>query len=258
MRHSITLTLIYLSICLCGVSCGEKKEKSSEFPPVVTKTVSDSAGYEIDGHSKVYAKISIESPTGLDDLSMKNFSMWLSTVVERERSTDADAVSSLAKAFTATTAVNLKNKYDSMDKISKKKVNEMYVRVSVTKIYEDDDYVTYLFEEEEERGEGHPSRKSIGYTFNRIDFSLAELIKAGDEEKYGKAIAEELGNTLVSDPEKLMDVLLIDDKYKEKNIVPLPANGAYLVGDSLVFKYQEYEITSYNFGMPCVRIPIKD
>ncbi len=252
MKQGIRLFFIATALCATCISCGKKKIPDPILPPIETHFTKDTLGYEMENKSKVYAIISIDSPVDLDELSNKNFSMWVSTVLERECSTDKDAVNSLAKAFVTTASANLRNTYTTLDKESKRTIKELYTKVDINKIYEDQKYVTYLFEEEIFDGGSHPMRKSIGYTFNRMDFSLADLIQPEETETYSRQITEELGKTMVSDPSKLMNLLLIDEKHKEQNLVPLPANGAYLVGDSLIFKYQEYEIASYNFGFPTV------
>ncbi len=254
--NKLHIALVLMSVIfLCN--CGESAKPVKTLGAIKTESVSDSLGYEMENSGKVYAQISIESPVVEDELSRKNFATWLSTVVEREKSTDKDAVHSLAKAFVTTAAANLKNDYVNLDEESRRKHKELYVRVKIYKIYDDDQYVTYMFEEEEESGGLHPYRKSIGYTFNRSDFSLADLIESVDTYYYRSEITKCLGEELVDDASKLMNVLQIDDKSKSEGKVPLPANGAYFVDDSLIFKYQEYEIASYNYGMPVVKLPYK-
>ena len=66
-------------------------------------------------------------------------------------------------------------------------------------------------------------------------------------------VTEELGHTLVDDPENLRG-LLFEDAVDKSGKVKLPAHGAYLIDDTLVFQYQEYEIVP---GKPCVKIPMK-
>ena len=73
---------------------------------------------------------------------------------------------------------------------------------------------------------------------------------------YREAITSQLAEQMNMSQEQLMDFLLIEDDCKKEGLVPLPANGAYLDGDTLVFQYQEYEIAPYSPGMPCARIPL--
>ena len=84
--------------------------------------------------------------------------------------------------------------------------------------------------------------------------SLADLISFDEIADYRRLITEELGKKLVRIPSKLFDLLIVDESCRSEGLVPLPANGAYLECDSLVFQYQEYEIAPYSAGMPCVRL----
>lgn len=251
-RLSIILAVL---VAIWSQSCGSSSPKDDTSVTVVeTKVVSDSAGYELE-KGKVYAKIIIDEPTDVNNLCKNNFAMWISTVLEREKTSDKDAVHSLASAFIQTRAANLKNAFIEEQKFAEsKQLKPFFTDVEIRKIYEDNTFITYLMEEETYSGGEHGMHLSVGYTFNKSDFSLSDLINPEDSDTYRQEITEELGRTLVDNPSNLMNLLQIDDKSKKEGLVPFPANGAYLENDSLVFKYQEYEITPYRYGIPCVKI----
>lgn len=247
--------LMAVLLAICSISCSSSSQKDDSHVTVVeTKEVTDSAGYELD-KGNVYAKIAIEEPCKVNDLCKNNFATWLSTVLEREKTSDKDAVRSLASAYIQTRAANLKNEFlEELKFVDNKQLESFFTEVEIRKIYEDNTFITYLMEEDTYSGGEHGMHLSVGYTFNKSDFSLSDLINPEDSDNYRKEITESLGNTLVSNPSKLMNILQIDDKSKKEGLVPLPANGAYLENDSLVFKYQEFEITPYKYGIPCVKI----
>lgn len=251
-RQTIILAVL---LAICSLSCGSSSQKDDSPVTVVEiKEVTDSAGYELD-KGNVYAKIAIEEPCKVNDLCRNNFAMWLSTVLEREKTSDKDAVRSLASAYIQTRAANLKNAFIEEQKfVDKKQLKPFFTDVEIRKIYEDNTYITYLMEENTYSGGEHGMKLSVGYTFNKSDFSLSDLIAPEDSDTYRKEITEALGKKLVNKPSNLMNILQIDDKSKKEGLVPLPANGAYLENDSLVFKYQEFEITPYKYGIPCVKI----
>lgn len=253
------IRVIIYSLCFAMLGlfvscrCGEKEKSQNTMAPVKTVLVEDSLGYDVENKSSVFTTISIESPLGLDEASQKNFIIWLSTTLSCERSMDKDAVKSLARAYVSTGAANLKNAYTKLDNDLKKSPIQLWDVVNIKKVYDDDLYVTYIAEREYFGGEYGVQSASIGYTFNRSDFDLAELIDPSDEQYYIDMVTEELGHTLVDDPENLRG-LLFEDAVDKSGKVKLPAHGAYLIDDTLVFQYQEYEIVP---GKPCVKIPMK-
>ena len=253
MNIRITLFSLILALLVLFVSCGEKEKSSNTMAPIKTSVTADSLGYDVENKSSVYSTISIEAPIGLDDQSQKNFVIWLSATLSCERSMDKDAVKSLAHAYVATGAANLKNAFTKLDNELKKSPLQLWDVVTIKKVFDDDQYVTFIAEREYFGGELGVQTASIGYTFNRSDFTLADLINPDDEQYYVDLVTEELGKILVDDPENLPSALL-EDAIDNTGQVKLPTHGAYLIDDTLVFQYQEYEIVP---GKPCVKIPMK-
>ena len=238
------------------MSCGGKKEevKGPLASDIRTELVSDSVGHKV-GEGVAYATINIEAPVGITPLCKSNFAVWLSTVLDREMPSDSDPVKALERAWALTAAANNHRSYvNNQSELEHDGKTEVYTRVNIRKHYENSDYITYMMETNTYTGGIHGGHSKVGYTFNKTDMSLSDLISPDKVMEYRRAITEELGKKLVRNPSKLFDLLLVDESCRAQGLVPLPANGAYLEGDSLVFQYQEYEIAPYSAGMPCVKI----
>ena len=75
--------------------------------------------------------------------------------------------------------------------------------------------------------------------------------------KIQQAITKELCKYFeVKNWNELKELLSLSDDLTE--VVPLPAAMPLIMGDSLVFDYQPYEIAPYAAGMPSAKISIAD
>ena len=248
--------LVCFLLVLCILGCGGKQEevKGPLASDIRTELVSDSVGHKV-GEGLAYATISIESPVGITPLCQSNFAIWLSTVLDREMPSDSDPVKALARAWALTAAANNNRSYiNNQTDLEQSGKKEVYTKIEIRKHYENSDYITYMMETNTYTGGLHGGHSNVGYTFNKTDMSLSDLISPDKVMEYRKTITDELGKKLVRDPSKLFDLLLVDESCRSQGLVPLPANGAYLEGDSLVFQYQEYEIAPYSAGMPSVSV----
>lgn len=246
--------LLVATISISLFSCGSGKSGNEGNEVVNTHEVTDSIGHKV-GKGVAYAKIRIEEPDYISDICKKNFAMWLSTVLEMEKSSDKDAVHSLATTFThMVSARHEKTMKESQKEFESLRIDEIYTSVDISKVYEDSEYITYIFNEDSFEGGPHGSHRYMGYTFKKSDLSLADLIKPEKVKEYRQAITDSLSVELGVKPSELMETLLIEDDCKQEGLVPLPAGGAYLLGDTLVFQYQQYEIAPYSYGLPCVKI----
>lgn len=246
-----------VSAFLAACSCGGDDSKNVNFSKINTFVVSDSSGYEV-GKGRAYAVINIAEPSGLSKLCKKNYAMWVSTVLQVDPTDDKNAIQSLAAAFSQKEALRNQAYYiDNQNELEERYIREIYTRVGIRKLYEDQQYITFMKEDTVVRGEVHKSHLAVGFTFNKEDFALAELLNTDDVKSYRKKITEQLQKSMGKSHEQLLDYLFLGDDCKKEGVVPLPANGPFLLGDSLVFLYQEYEIAPYKAGMPCVKLPFK-
>ncbi len=249
---SVLLSSAFFSSCSCG------DDTKDPFARTNTFEVCDSAGFNT-SRGLAYAKICIDEPSGLTPLCKTNFIMWLSMALDQQIEDGSEPdMASIASRFVKTAAE--KNKKIFLVKgneFDPNHIKELYTITTIRKIYEDSDYITFVIDEHSFIGESNKRHSSVGYTFNKTDYSLADLIQPSDEINIRKQITEELTKILLKpgDNRKLADILFSSDEVLKDGMVSLPANGAYLDGDSLVFVYQEYEIAPYKYGMPCVRLP---
>ena len=243
--------------CLALTACSGDKGPEGGFYKINTFVVSDSAGYKV-GKGTAFATVFIDDPSGLSELCKKNYAMWVSTVLQVDPTSDKEAIKSLAAAYTRSEA--LKNQaafINNKEELDAMLAREVYTKTGIRKIYEDKDYISFMKEDTVFRGDQSKANLSVGYTFTKTDFTLVDLVNPADVTEYRRQITEQLGKTLVKKPEQLLDYLLIEDDCRKQGMVPLPANGAFLQDDSLVFLYQEYEIAPYKAGRPCVKLPFK-
>ncbi len=246
-----------VSAFLAACSCGGDDSKNVDFSKINTFVVSDSSGYEV-GKGRAYAVINIAEPSGLSKLCKKNYAMWVSTVLQVDPTDDKNAVQSLATAFAQKEALRNQAYFiDNQNELEDRYISEIYTRVGIRKLYEDQQYITFMKEDTVVRGEVHKSHLAVGFTFNKEDFALADLLNTDDVKSYRKKITDQLQKSMGMSHDQLLDYLFLGDDCKKEGVVPLPANGPFLLADSLVFLYQEYEIAPYKAGMPCVKLPFK-
>lgn len=254
LRFIFHATLL-CALCLLLTACpGEQADEGGYFK-INTFVVSDSNGYKV-GKGVAYATVYIDDPSGLSELCKKNYAVWVSTILQVDPTDDKNAIKSLASAYTRTEA--LKNQavfVNSQEELNTLLVREIFTKTGIRKVYEDKDFITFMKEDTVYKGDQNKFHLKVGYTFTKSDFTLAELLPVDSAATYRKAITEQLGKTLKKTPEQLLDYLLIEDDCRKEGLVPLPANGAFLEDDSLVFLYQEYEIAPYRAGILCVRLP---
>ncbi len=255
---SIRLFIIAaVSAFLAACSCGGDDSKNVDFSKINTFMVSDSSGYEV-GKGRAYAAINIAEPSGLSELCKKNYAMWVSAVLQVDPTDDKNAIQSLATAFAQKEALRNQAYFiDNQNELEERYVREIFTRVSIRKLYEDKDYITFMKEDTIVRGEVHKAHLAVGFTFNKADFALAELLDQDDVKSYRKKITAQLEKSMGKTHQQLLDYLFLGDDCKKEGMVPLPANGPFLQDDSLVFLYQEYEIAPYKAGMPCVKLQFK-
>lgn len=256
MSLRLLLRSVLLSaLCIALTACPGDKEPEGGFYKINTFVANDSAGYKV-GKGTAFATVYIADPSGLSELCKKNYAMWLSTVLQVDPTSDKEAVKSLAAAYVRKEALKKQAEFiNNREELEASLVREVFIRTGIRKIYEDKDYITFMKEDTIIGGDQNKSHLSVGYTFTKADFTLADLVDSADVDNYRRQITDHLGKTLVKHPSQLFDFLLIGEDCRSQGMVPLPANGAFLQDDSLVFIYQEYEIAPYKAGRPYVKLP---
>lgn len=129
---------------------------------------------------------------------------------------------------------------------------ECYKGVKITKMYETDRYVSYLYTQEGYSGGAHGWYLMQGQTFRksdgrRIDYDifrtelmdeLADLVKDNIFSQYFESDKEQFENSLT---------------MENNDFFPLPTSAPIFREDGVEFVYQQYEIACYAAGLPaCV------
>lgn len=107
----------------------------------------------------------------------------------------------------------------------------------------------------------HPNYTSYGITYLKPD---GKKVKLGDLDA---AKTSEIKDELLTKVKDFFTELTKDDELNVDDIVLLnekdgkidwPVYGLFLLGDSAVFSYQMDELAPYAFGMPDVRMSLKE
>lgn len=133
--------------------------------------------------------------------------------------------------------------------------------VEVKLLEETDKYVTMGVYEELMFSGPHPNYVSYGITYLKPDGKKVEL---GDLET---AKTPEIKDELLTKVKDFFTELTNDDELnvddfillnEEDGKVDLPVYGFFLQGDSAIFSYQSDELAPYAFGMPDVKLSLKE
>lgn len=132
--------------------------------------------------------------------------------------------------------------------------------ISLRRIFESDDFLTYEASRYTYRGGAHGSYDICGATFRKDDGRRLtwDDFPKGDELR--KAITADLRESLqLGDNADMMGKLLLDEAdYTLADgtlAIPLPAVEPWLTDTGWVFTYQPYEILPWSYGAPacCIR-----
>ena len=140
-------------------------------------------------------------------------------------------------------------------------VTPMSYSLEVNVLEETDKYITMGVYEELMFSGPHPNYTSYGITYLKPD---GKKVKLGDLDA---AKTSEIKDELLTKVKDFFTELTKDDELNVDDIVLLnekdgkidwPVYGLFLLGDSAVFSYQMDEIAPYAFGMPDVRMSLKE
>ena len=158
----------------------------------------------------------------------------------------------------ATYYFNLKVKeftgmYNDMKQDGMPEVPELASSIKITKDYETDKVVTFLYNSYENGGGAHGGAVGSGMTFRksdgrRIDWDLFTTVKMQSTIRDGLKEYFE-----VKTDDELAGCLTLNDSF----ILPMPVTPPLFGKDGIIVTYQQYEIASYAAGMPSFVIPYK-
>ena len=143
--------------------------------------------------------------------------------------------------------------YNDMKQDGMPEVPELASSIKITKDYETDKVVTFLYNSYENGGGAHGGAVGSGMTFRksdgrRIDWDLFSTVKMQSIIRDGLKEYFE-----VKTDDELAGCLTLNDSY----ILPMPVTPPLFGKDGIIVTYQQYEIASYAAGMPSFVIPYK-
>lgn len=238
----LTVLSVFLYSCSNStIGTGSPEDESVEFQ-VERINFEDSMS---SGDGTLYYKAEIDLPIAGPDSLLACIKAWINEELggsyQGELNCDTSMLQSYADYFFRNDAE------EGFDGIS--------TQLTIHKIDETDQTITYLMEGYTYLGGAHGTPFTKGMTFSKSDGS-----------RYGW--------NLIADTEPLRDLLkqAIKDQYFEGNDsdfvfavevmvkdtanFPTPDTDPWLVGDSLQFLYQPYEIAPYAVGQPTCRLAI--
>lgn len=141
--------------------------------------------------------------------------------------------------------------YNEMKQDGMPEIPELASSTKITKDYETDRVVTYLFNSYENGGGAHGGAVGSGMTFRKSDgrrvawdmFSSGKMqtvLRDGLKEYFEVKTDEELASNLT---------------LTETYLLPMPVTPPIFGKDGIIVTYQQYEIAAYAAGMPSFVIP---
>ena len=138
-------------------------------------------------------------------------------------------------------------------------VNEVYHDWSFSKLYETDDYVTFMGYTELYEGGIHGISYENGVTFfdGGQRFSK-EMLRNIDGEKFQKLMRKGLKDFFSKNPDNMTDEELGEELINVEDVynIPMPDAEPYITEDGVTFIYQPYEISYYAAGKPEFSVPL--
>ena len=143
--------------------------------------------------------------------------------------------------------------YNDMKQDGMPEIPELASSIKITKDYETDKVVTFLYNSYENGGGAHGGAVGSGMTFRksdgrRIDWDLFTTVKMQSTIRDGLKEYFE-----VKTDDELAGCLTLNDSF----ILPMPVTPPLFGKDGIIVTYQQYEIASYAAGMPSFVIPYK-
>lgn len=143
--------------------------------------------------------------------------------------------------------------YNDMKQDGMPEVPELASNIKITKDYETDKVVTFLYNSYENGGGAHGGAVGSGMTFRksdgrRIDWDLFTTVKMQSTLRDGLKEYFE-----VKTDDELAGCLTLNDSF----ILPMPVTPPLFGKDGIIVTYQQYEIAAYAAGMPSFVIPYK-
>lgn len=141
--------------------------------------------------------------------------------------------------------------YNEMKQVGMPEIPELASSTKITKDYETDKVVTFLFKSYENAGGAHGGSVGSGMSFRKSDGRRIgwELFTATGMQSVIRNGLKEYFE--VKTDEELEGCLTLNDTF----FIPMPVTPPLFGKDGIIVTYQQYEIAAYAAGMPSFTIP---
>lgn len=255
--------ILFFGVALLLAACtgGGNKPAASEKSVIEFDSISDSLRLKV-GENTVDVDVKVVYPTNNE--SIKKDLMEL--VKLKGQGDDFDGYADSVKVDTADMKSLVEYLVKSKAKWVQVNVEDLpgdvpaYYDFELSVMEETDGYITMAVREELMAGHPHPCTTCYGITYlkpdgKKIGFDDLNASKkdelALELEKKVKAFFTEL---IKGDDISIDDVLQLEAGEH----IDFPEEGFYLITDSVFFAYQSDEIASYAFGMPDIKMSLKE
>ncbi|MBP3826837.1 MAG: DUF3298 domain-containing protein [Prevotella sp.] len=242
---------------ILGLTKQQKKEQKTTF---AIETVKDSVSKKV-GKIVCTSTINIDFPIKGNPYLLNSIREWIIDWTYANDTIPIDNYHAIMKDYNANSMKEMADMaqereadgIDIPDEIEMGYSQEMVIK----KIYENDLFVTYCVTTYGYLGGAHGSATGWGTTFRKSDGKVLDHIFRNDKiTDVQQMITQELQKDFnVNSWEELKEQLFVDEYA---SYVPMPQGDPYIVNDSIVFSYQQYEIGAYAIGMPGAKIAIND
>ena len=266
MKKKNVLLLAVAIVAMAFIACGNNSSSTSS-KALTTEILTDSVESH-KGGLHYFSAITMDFPSKGNPLLVSSILEWMADRAETSDSVDFTSATDFMKDFNKRNEAFFKETFleDYMDEgatISDEDTPEgsgvnMSRDIVFEKVFEDDRFVTYTVKEDVYLNGAHGVYYHQGATFRKSDgrrFGF-DMLKSSERDSILSLIMKNLENYFeVKSRKELKDCLALNE-YEET--VSLPQNPPYLIGDTLMFVYQQYEIAAYAYGLPEAAIPLKD
>ena len=263
MKQLILIFIVLISIVSCGGNDDKKANQKSE--KLTIETISDSVGFK-EGDQQIISTANIEYPKDVEQIS-KDLAEIVKTTGQGDDfegypdtiKVDTTDLTSLVKYLVQSKAAWLKGNFTDGEPSEIPLSYELNVYV----LEETDDFITMAVKDCTLYGGPGPRITEYGITYLKAD---GKKIGTGDlnptktqeiKDELLNKITTYIGELIKGEDFKVDDVLYFKNGTSENKELEFPFNGMYIDGDSIVFPYQAEEITSRTFGIPEVKLSLK-
>lgn len=253
--------ILFFATAILLAACNGNGNKQTESINLVLDSISDSASIKV-GKCNINAQAKVVYPKDVEPIK-KDLMELVKLIGQGD---DFDGYSDTLKIDTADMGslvnylVKSKTEWLKADFVEgMDQETPMSYLLDINVLEETEQYITMGVYEELLFSGPHPNYTSYGITYLKSDgkkiiIDDLEVSKTDEIKKELQTIVRDYFKELTNDDEVDVDQILVSGENDE---VDFPVNGLYIQNDSVVFAYQIDELASYAFGMPDVKMSLK-